>query len=121
MRKLFLFIIIASLSTGLFAQSRRRSMQDQKREHINSFIKQEEEGVITYKKSFAFGAKLTTDGYGIFFELGRAGSVKKGLLYQLEISERKHQKEEKLNSMYSNSVPFIYGKENYVYPVKLGV
>lgn len=121
MRKIFLFIIIASLSTSLFAQSRRRSMQDQKREHINSIIKQEEEGVITYKKSFAFGAKLTTDGYGIFFELGRASTVKKGLLYQLEISERKHQKEEKLNSMYSNSVPFIYGKENYVYPVKLGV
>jgi len=121
MRKVFLFIIAASLSFHSFAQERRNMRHDQRRERINNIIKQEEEGVITYRKSFVFGAKLTTDGYGIFFELGRASSIKKGLLYQLEISERKHQKEEKQNSYFSNSVPFIYGKENYVYPVKLGV
>lgn len=121
MRKIFLFIIVTSLSFNSFAQERRRTQQEQRRERINNIIKQEEEGVITYKKSFVFGAKLTTDGYGIFFELGRASSIKKALLYQLEISERKHQKEEKQNSYFSNSVPFIYGKENYVYPVKLGV
>lgn len=121
MRKIFFLIMIVSLSVNSFAQSRRKAQKEQKRDHINSMIKQEEEGVITYKKSFAFGAKLITDGYGIFFELGRAGSVKKGLLYQLEISERKHKKEEKLDSYFTNSVPYVYGKENYVYPIKLGV
>ena len=95
MRKVFLFIIVASLSFNSFAQERRNVHQEQRRERINNIIKQEEEGVITFRKSFVFGAKLTTDGYGIFFELGRASSIKKGLLYQLEISERKHQKEEK--------------------------
>jgi hypothetical protein len=120
MRKLIFFLLILSFSVSCFAQSKKKQRQEEKREHINSLIKQEEEGVIAYKKSFLFGAKLITDGYGAFFELGRASSIKKSLLYQLEISERKDKKEEKV-SYYANTVPYIYGKINYFYPVKLGV
>jgi hypothetical protein len=120
MRKIFFIAIIFFLSTHTFAQNARNARQEKRRAQVNEMVRQQEEGVITYKKSFAFGAKLTTDGYGVFFELGRATSVKKGLLYQLEITERKSSKEEK-QSFYSNTVPFIYGKENFVYPVKLGV
>ena len=67
--------------------------------------------------------KLVTDGYGVFFEMARAQSVKKALLFQLEIGERKHPKETKLQKgdIYNISNPFIYGKVNYFYPVKLGV
>jgi len=121
MRKLIFFFIIISFSINSFGQNKKKQRQQEKREHINTLVKQEEEGVITYKKSFVFGAKLTTDGYGIFFELGRAKSVKKSMLYQLEISERKHSKEEKVSSYYSNSIPYTYGKENFFYPVKLGI
>lgn len=121
MQKIFFFLILASISVNSLAQDSRKQRQESKRERVNNLIKQEEEGVITYRKSFAFGVKLVTDGYGAFFELGRASSVKKAILYQLEISERKSVKEEKQNSLFSNSVPFIYGKENFVYPVKLGV
>lgn len=121
MRKVLFVFMILSFALNSFSQDSRKQRQQQKREHVNDMIKQQEEGVITYRKSFLFGAKLISDGYGIFFELGRASSVKKALLYQLEISERKHIKEEKLNSYYSNSVPFIFGKENFFYPVKLGV
>ncbi len=120
MRKIFFIAIIIILSTNTFAQTARNARQERRRAQVNQMVKQQEEGVIAYKKSFAFGAKLITDGYGVFFELGRASSVKKGLLYQLEISERKSSKEEK-QSFYTNTVPFIYGKENFVYPVKLGV
>ena len=120
MRSISFIIIIVFLSTQTFAQTARNARQERRRAQVNEMIKQQEEGVITYKKSFAFGAKLITDGYGVFFELGRATSVKKGLLYQLEITERKSSKEEK-QSFYTNTVPFIYGKENFVYPVKLGV
>lgn len=114
-------MIIIPISYHAFAQGSRQNRQEEKRQHINSIVKQEEEGVITYKKSFAFGIKLINDGYGAFFELGRASSVKKALLYQLEFSERKGIKEQRQNSYFANSVSFIYGKENFVYPVKLGV
>lgn len=121
MRKIFFLIFILSISLGSFAQQSKKQRQAEKRARINNMIKEEEEGVIAYKKSFLFGAKLTTDGYGVFFELGRAASVKKSTLYQLEISERKSIKEDKQSNAFINSVPFIYGKENFVYPVKLGV
>ena len=122
MRKLFCILVFLSTSVYSFSQVTRKDRQQEKRDRVNEAAKQEEEeGVITYKKSFLFGAKLISDGYGIFFELGRASSIKKSTLYQLEISERKSIKEEKINSLYSNSVPYIYGKENYFYPIKLGV
>ena len=121
MRKIFFLIFILSFSFGAFAQQSKKQRQAEKRARINNMVKEEEEGVIAYKKSFLFGAKLTSDGYGVFFELGRASSVKKALLYQLEITERKAIKEDKQSNQYINSVPFIYGKENFVYPVKLGV
>jgi hypothetical protein len=121
MRKSIIIFIAIFISFHSFGQETKKTRQEQKRARVDEIIKQEEEGVITYRKSFSFGAKLTTDGYGVFFELGRASSVKKALLYQLEISERKHIKEEKQSSIYSNTIPFIYGKENFFYPVKFGV
>jgi hypothetical protein len=114
-----IFIIVASFGTS--AQESKKQRQQERRAHKDNLIKEEEEGVIAYKKSFVFGAKLISDGYGIFFELGRASSVKKSTLYQLEISERKNVKEDKQSDYLNNSIPFIYGKENFFYPVKLGV
>ncbi|MEO9022881.1 MAG: hypothetical protein ABI237_10715 [Ginsengibacter sp.] len=121
MRKIFFVLITVSLSLNALAQGERKQRQEEKRERVSQMVKQQEEGVIAYKKSFLFGVKLTTDGYGMFFELGRASSVKKSTLYQLEIAERKSKKEQKQTSIYSNTNPFIYGKENFFYPVKLGV
>ncbi len=121
MRRISLLILIIPIALAASAQKQKKQRQAEKRAHINSLIKQEEEGVIAYKKSFVFGAKLLNDGYGIFFELGRASSVKKSLLYQLEINERKHIKEDKQSNPFINSIPFIYGKQNFFYPAKLGV
>ncbi len=121
MRRILLLILIVPITLAASAQKQKKQRQAEKRAHINNLIKQEEEGVISYRKSFVFGAKLINDGYGVFFELGRASSVKKSLLYQLEISERKHIKEDKQSNPYINSIPFIYGKENFFYPAKLGV
>jgi hypothetical protein len=121
MRKIISLIFIMAVSFGASAQQSKKQRQAEKKARINNMIKEEEEGVITYKKSFLFGAKLISDGYGVFFEMGRASSVKKSTLYQLEISERKAIKEDKQSNPFINSAPFIYGKENFVYPVKLGV
>lgn len=121
MRKIIFLLFLISFSFVSKAQESKKQRKSEKRARIDSLIKNEEEGVIAYHKSFSFGAKLINDGYGIFFEWGRAKSIKKSLLFQLEIAERKAPKEDKQSNPFVNSIPFIYGKENYVYPVKLGV
>ncbi|MEO7960047.1 MAG: hypothetical protein ABIR19_00790 [Ginsengibacter sp.] len=121
MYRIIFLILLIPFSFTASAQKSKKQRQAEKRAHVNDLIKQEEEGIIAYQKSFVFGAKLTTDGYGAFLELGRASSVKKALLYQLEITERKHIKEDKQSNPFINSIPFIYGKKNFVYPAKLGV
>jgi hypothetical protein len=124
MKKLLLLSISILTVASVFAQqeqSKRKTKKDARNERISAMSKLEEEGVITYKKHTTFGGKLTSDGYGAFMELGRARSVRKALLFQLEISERKHPKEEKQQIDFTSTAPIIYGKINYFYPVKLGV
>lgn len=125
MKKSLILITLFAFSFSALAQETKKtqkSRKEQKRDKINAQIKAEEEGVIAYRKHFAFGIKLTSDGYGISFEKGYSKSVKKTTLFQLEISERKHQKEVKqTNNFAATASPFIYGKINYFYPVKLGV
>src|SRR5437868_11536353 len=110
MQKLFSLTIFFVVTASCFAQT-RKERREENRKRINALIKQEEEGVIAYEKSTAFGAKLINDGYGIFFEIGRAKSVKKGLLFQLELSEHKNPKEEKQSNLFNYSTPFIFGKK----------
>ena len=121
MRKIFLIFLALSVSVSSFAQKTKKERKEEKRQRINALMKQEEEGVIAYHKHTVYGAKLTNDGYGKFLEIGRAQSVKKALLFQLDISERKHPKEEKVSNSLVPTTPFVYGKINYLYPVKLGV
>ena len=122
MRKLFLIIISLSVAAAAFTQKiSKKDKRDQNRKRIDALIKQEEEGVIAYKKHTIFGLKLINNGYGGFIEFGRLSSVKKGMLFQLEISEYKSAREEKQSNLYAYSTPFIFGKQNFFYPVKLGV
>ena len=120
---LFLFAAI-TLSTTVVAQDNKKqtkNRKEEKRKKINALARQEEEGIIAHKKHFGIGLKLVSDGYGLFVEKGKAKSVKKATLFQLEISERKHQKEQKQSNPSAPSAPIIYGKLNYFYPIKLGV
>lgn len=124
MKHLLFFFAAVMIGFTVAAQDSNKQTKNRKelkRQRINALARQEEEGIIAYKKHFAVGLKLTSDGYGIFFEKGKSKSVKKALLFQLEISERKHQKEEKQSNPNAPSAPIIYGKLNYFYPVKLGV
>lgn len=122
-----LLVIITALSFGFSALaqevpvSSKKTRKEEKRAKINAQIRAEEEGVIAYKKHFAFGIKLTSDGYGISFEKGYAKSVKRATIYQIEITERKHPKEEKQNNPFISSSPFIFSKINFFYPIKIGV
>ncbi|MFT3980523.1 MAG: hypothetical protein QM687_08640 [Ferruginibacter sp.] len=125
MKKILLLVPVCLVFASAMAQtdsSYRKTKKEIRKERIDAMAKLEEEGVIAHRKQTAFGLKLTTDGYGGFLEIGRAKSVKRALLFQLDISERKHIKEEKQtgdNGPYSTA--FIYGKINFFYPVKLGI
>ncbi len=122
MRKLFFILITFVIATSSIAQKQtKKERREHNRKRIDALIKQEEEGVIAYKKHTAFGGKLISNGYGAFIEFGRAKSLKKGMLYQLEISEYKSAREEKQSNLYAYSTPFVFGKQNFFYPVKLGV
>lgn len=121
MRKIFFIILSLAVTSGISAQQTKKDKKEEHRQKINALIRQEEEGVITYTKHTAFGFKLTNDGYGGFLEIGRAQSVKKSLLFQLDIAERKHGKEDKqTNPMYAGP-SLVFGKINFFYPVKIGV
>ena len=121
MRKIFFICIASIVSFSVTAQKTKEERKQAKKEKITALMKQEEEGVIAYRKQTVFGIKLTNDGYGFFMEAGRAQSVNKSLLFQVDFAERKHQKEDKQASVQYVSTPFIYGKINFFYPLKLGV
>jgi hypothetical protein len=97
----------------------------EKRARINQLIKQEEEGALIFLKQSAFGLKLSTDGWGISYEIGKYKTVTKTNLWWVELGEHKHPKEESITSE-SNSQGFIfvsnyiYGKINNFYYLKAG-
>ena len=121
MRKLFFICLALVITLPSLAQMSKKEKKDERKQRINALIKQEEEGVIAYKKHTAVGFKLTNDGYGGFFEIGRANSITRTTLFQLEFTERKHAKEEKQSNVTVPTSSFIYGKINYFYPLKIGV
>jgi len=121
MRKLFFICLASVITLPSLAQMTKKEKKDERKQRINALIKQEEEGVIAYKKHTAVGFKLTNDGYGGFFEIGRANSITRTTLFQIEFTERKHAKEEKQSNVTVPTSSFIYGKINYFYPLKIGM
>jgi hypothetical protein len=131
-KKIILVILVLSAGVSLFGQDstntnrpvqKKTSKEDkktEKRQRINSIIKQEEEGNLSFRKQSVFGVELRTNGYGMFFELGRRKSARYTNIYSIELTEIKHRKEEKIggDQFFSNS--FVYGKENNFYQGKLG-
>lgn len=127
MKKLSITVLLATILVASFAQdtaSRKSSKGDKKeerRQKINTLIKQSEEGVLIYTKQSIFGLQGRTNGYGVFYELGRMKSNRKTTTYRFDFTEIKHQKEEKSQSgglVFGN--PYIYGKINYFYQATLG-
>jgi hypothetical protein len=123
-KKLILSVFITGLSLSVLAQynkpSVKESKRQDKRDRINSAVKQEEEGNLSYTKQNSFGIGLHTNGYGAFYELGRRRSQRFTNIYVVSLSEIKHPKEEKLNSgsFFSNS--YVLGKINNFYQFNLG-
>jgi hypothetical protein len=123
-KRLILSGVFLVAGIAAFAQNGRSTKAEKKRDRqqrINAMIKQEEEGALIYSKQSVFGFQLRTDGYGGLFELGKLKSRRKANLYTFEITEIKDPKEEKSPSgLFAFANPYIFGKINNFYQVKLG-
>lgn len=133
-KQFFIFIFSFFLLTNSFGQrtagqlEKKRDEKLQKKNRINEIIRNEEEGVPAFAKHNLFSFKLNHDGYGVLFEKGWMKTPYKSTIVQLELSEKRHPKEEKQGTTsFSNSGfvvfgrPFIYGKQNIFYQAKAGV
>jgi hypothetical protein len=130
-KKLTLTLLLATIVMVASAQDStakksggKNDKKEAKREKVNQMIRQAEEGVLVYSKQSIFGLQFRSNGYGAFFELGRMKSNRKTNIYRIDITEIKHQKEEKTqvggNGFVFFGNPFIYGKINNFYQVTLG-
>jgi hypothetical protein len=121
MRKLFFIFFASFIVSCSFAQTSVRDQKEEHKERIDALQREDEEGVIDYKKHFAGGLKLISNGYGFFLEWGRAQSIKKSRLFQFEFSEIKDPRELKQTIPDFPSTAFVYGKDNFFYPLKFGM
>ena len=127
MKKLSLTVLLATIVIASSAQdstskkSPNNEKKEARRQKVNTLIKQSEEGVLVYNKQSIFGIQGRTNGYGIFYELGRMKTNRKTNIYRIDITEIKHLKEEKSSQagLFLGN-PFIYGKINNFYQVTLG-
>ena len=98
-----------------------KERKEAKRKKIADLMRQSEEGVLVYSKQSIFGVQLRTNGYGIFYELGKMKTNRRTTIFRIDFTENKNHKEEKLNgnAFFGNS--FIYGKVNYFYPLTIAI
>ncbi len=129
MKKIYLAILLCTITAITFGQEQKKSKEQkrqERRERINQLMKQEEEGALIYSKQGAFGIKLNTDGYGVFYEHGKYKTLKQTSLWWIELGERKSQKEEKITitdetGFFQIGNPYIFGKIKNFYYLKLGI
>ena len=125
MKKLLLLSFFIVPFVFSFAQDKTREQKKQERNaRINQMMKEEEEGALVYNKQNAFGAKLNTDGYGIFYEHGKYKTITNTNLWWIELGERKDPKESRSvtgdGAGFQIGNPFVFGKINNFYYLKLG-
>ena len=128
MKRFIIVAIVSIVGFHLSAQdsTKQKSSKQQRREErqqrINALVRQQEEGVLVYNKQSIFGIQLRTNGYGIFYELGKAKTRRKANIYIAEFTEIKDSKEEKSTTdIFSFGNPYIYGKVNNFYQLKFGL
>jgi len=126
-KKLSLTVVLVTIVFALAAQdstngkSPKNDKKEARRQKVNNLIKQAEEGVLVYRKQSIFGVQGRTNGYGLFYELGRMQTNRKTNIYRVDLTEIKHAKEEKSSDagiFFGN--PFIYGKINNFYQLTFG-
>ena len=129
-----ILVITISLSfLGAFSQrlsdvkgNKKQEEKIAKRNKINELIRNEEEGIPAFNKQSSFQIKVNHDGNGLLYEYGKMKTPYKTSIFQFELGEKQHPKEQKQSSTsYGGGFtifgkPFVYGKQNIFYQVKIG-
>lgn len=136
MKKLHLFLLLLTVAGGVKAQdaaSQDKSGAQRKEEKKSkpvSTLKPLEELENVYQREFSLGARLNTDGWTALFEKGYRSSRTKVTYFQLELGEKKDPREDKKSGAFKgvdqygfvySEKPYVYGKQNSFYQVKLGI
>lgn len=124
----FALLLVVSTTVAQEKNSRRTerdAKKEARREKIDNLIRQQEEGALVFNKQNVFGLRLNTDGWGLVFEKGYLKTVKTTNLFAIELNEKKHPKEQKVNNVLNSGGflqignPYVYGKRNSFYQLKL--
>src|ERR1700739_4819036 len=118
-RILYIFLCLLPV-TRSFAQTSDKDLKEEHRQRKNALALDDEDGLTRYKSHYTIGGKLISDGYGFTFELGKTISNKLWL-FQFEFAERRDPRERKQQNPNVPVPDIVYGKENFFYPIKLGV
>ncbi len=129
MKRLIILALISLFGVSLHAQDSTKTRKlskaerrEERQQRISALIKQEEEGALIYNKQSVFGIQIRTNGYGLFYEKGKAKSRRKTTIYSAELTEIKDPKEEKTpTGFFTIGNPYILGKINNFYQFKLGI
>jgi hypothetical protein len=123
MKKIYFILIFALAQNIGFAQKSKQEKKEARNQKINALIKQNEEGLIVYKKTNNFGIHISTEGYHAFFEKGIRESRRITKLLKIELAEKRHLREQKSSiagSIISTGSSYIYAKLNNVYQLNFG-
>lgn len=130
MVKNIVILLLAAIPLTLVAQRQKeltpkQQKKAERREKIEKLIKKEEDGALIFNKQNVFAIKLSTDGYGLFYERGKFKTNTVTNIIWAEISEHKHPKEQKFVTGnpgwgFTIGTPYVYGKINNFYNFKLG-
>ncbi|TWI85110.1 hypothetical protein IQ13_0266 [Lacibacter cauensis] len=121
----FLLAVLVSFAQNTDRRTERDAKKEARRQKIDNLIRQQEEGALIFNKQSVFGLRLNTDGWGLLYEKGYMKDANTANLFALEFNEKKHPKEKKLNNVLNNNGflqlgnPYVYGKRNSFYQVKL--
>ncbi len=129
LKKLLFLVCFSTATFTLLAQQSpspnyNSSRNAAKKDRINRMMKMEEEGDLVFDHHSAFGLRIATDGYGIFYERGKFKSVRKTRLLQFELNEKKDPKDHKVavggfNGYTLNSIAI--GRLNNFYQFKAAI
>jgi hypothetical protein len=116
-----------SQRTTVSRSTKKTTDKQSKRNKINELIRNEEDGIASFKKQSTIQFKMNNDGNGLLYEYGKMKTPYKTTLFQFEYGEKQHPKQQKQStSSYVGGgftvfgKPFIYGKQNIFYQLKLG-